>query len=217
MRGNESLTGEEQFNCRVNFYLLNRIWKWEYGHRKSVTDLYDLLNIDKNWYSRIQKGGITERRTLNNKWNNNIKILGDSLKDYMLGKKMVECSAGGKRIEKRDWEDLFDYIDDEGGARKEAKRVRWADINSDLEKVMRIRKSDLNTPIGKMYYFCKNLRSVDDDPLTYSRILDLERELSGLRASDWKKAPVEVQKHVRDLLSKQYEIVDTIIKYDNLA
>lgn len=94
------------FNRRVNYLIIERLWKYK---KKDIEDLYALLKINKNMYTRIRKASAYSVVNLEKLWNqkeSGLKKLGLS-KEIMTGEKMIEIEG----IKRKHWKEYWENRD----------------------------------------------------------------------------------------------------------
>lgn len=207
---------ERRFNRRVNFYLMNRIWKYIHGKKgKEVSCLYEQIGITDNLFSKIIRDIDYSTQKLDQKWDRYTSVMGEGLEDYMKGYKLIPLDG----IAKEDWEEYLEarYAEQQGAVMTEAKRERnMREFNDKLKAVINGLSGETNQPVDLLYYFCKYERAKTVQRPPYYRVEELENILSGLSFSQWESAPDNLFERVFPLLKKQFELAVTIKNYNLL-
>lgn len=210
----EQLSSEEiLFNRQVNYMTIERVWKI-IQKDKGISELYELLGLNQNVYSRIRQADEYNYVDLESRWGyktSRLQVIGLS-KEIMIGLKMIEIPD----IEKSDWEDYIGirYEEEHNKSRSSDMAYYNRKINSALEKIKadKLDKSD----IGKLVYFCTYLEKSDDGVVTDKEMYDLKNCLSVITNEKMKQCKSELRIEVFSMLEDIYNRMDIIIKYDAL-
>lgn len=204
---------ERRFNRRVNFYLMNRIWKYIHGKKgKEISFLYEQIGLTDNLFSKIIRDVDYSTKKLDQKWGKYTSIMGDGLEDYMKGYQLIPVDG----ITKEDWEKYLEarYAEQNGTPLEQTERNKiMGELNDKLKAVINGLSGETNQPIDLLYYFCKYERAKAIQRPPYYRLEELENILSGLSFSQWESAPDNLFERVFPMLKKQYELAATIKNY----
>lgn len=198
------------FNRQVNYLIIEKLWKYKH---KNIDDLYTLLGINANIYSRIRKPNEYNTVNLENYWNrkeNRLNKLGLS-EEIMTGKKMMEING----IKKEDWEEYLQY---RYGEKKEKNRNSQM-VSFDRKIKEAFGKLSVNESIkgdiDRLYFFVTYDRPVDSG----TRDIEMQDLLTSLNRIDIQKVKVcdkELREEVRNKLKEWYEQVNVVVQYSNL-
>lgn len=226
----EKPSTEVLFNRQVNYMIIEKMWK--YIHKKEdIQNLYELLDIDKNAYSRIRNADTFQGVDLEKRWNkkdSRISATGLS-KEIMTGKDMIEIEG----VTREEWKQYLDYRYDE--SKKVKRHSADSNYSDDEKRKISIRTSSmqyfnkkLNTvfenltankrdkrDIAKLYYFFKYGRSVDLD-MPDREMVDLKDSLNQVDVEKMKLCDMELKKEVYALLKEKYEQLRIIVEYNSL-
>lgn len=200
---------EIQFNRQVNYLIIEKLWKYKH---KNIDDLYTLLGINANIYSRIRKPNEYNTVNLEKYWKekSGLKKLGLS-EEIMTGKKMMEIND----IKREEWAEYLKY---RYGEKKEKNRNSQM-VSFDRKIKEAFGKLSVNEPIkgeiDKLYYFVTYDRPFD----LGTRDIEMKDLLTSLNRIDIQKVKVcdkKLREEVCELLKERYEQVNAVIQYNNL-
>lgn len=210
----KEVSAEMLFNRQVNYCIIEKLWEL---HNKGVdkTELYKLLGISDNVYSRIRKADSYYIVDLERYWDRkdcNLKVLGLS-KEVMTGMAMIEIAGIGKS----DWEEYFNvrYGEEKNSSYRNSIMLN---MNRKLKKAFNGLRVDKNckSEIGKLLYYCVHGRAVDLD-IEDIEIRDLIDCLKNVTTEKMKVCDITLRKEVYDLLLEKAKQLEIIINYDNLT
>lgn len=216
MRGEkQSISKEVLFNRQVNYLLINKLWKF-LNPKKEVYELYNMLGIKPNYYSRILTADTYSIPNLDTKWKENsingLHVLGLP-KAYMVGNKMI----GIKGIDVEEWEEYIKarYNKD----KNQNSSWRMDDFNKKLTKVFeKLEDKGLNgtsqVPIDMLYYFFKT-RTKGGGQSKDIEIVNLKKSLTMIQAAHWKACDETLLHEVVTKLRIQLEVAEVIEKYNS--
>lgn len=210
----EQLSSEEiLFNRQVNYMTIERVWKI-IQKDKGISELYELLGLNQNVYSRIRQADEYNYVDLESRWGyktSRLQVIGLS-KEIMIGLKMIEIPD----IEKRDWEE---YIDTRYGLGSETNRnsnmaYYNRKINNAIKKIEadKMDKSD----IGKLVYFCTYLTKSDNKAMPDKEMNDLKNSLECVTIEKIKQCNAELREEVLSMMEDIYNKMSIIVKYSKL-
>ena len=201
------------FNRQVNYMIIEKLWKYMHPH-EDIQNLYELLDINKNAYSRIRKADEYQGVDLVKRWNRKdspISSMGLS-KEIMTGQVMME-------IDGIKWEDWDKYIRYRYAKKKEDyERISYMQnfnkkLNEVFKKLTANRRS--HRDINKLYYFFTYGKSVDVD-IDDIDMLDLKDSLNHVNVEKMKICDMALKKEVCRLLKEKYEQLSIIVSYQEL-
>lgn len=209
----EKISAEVLFNRQVNYMIIEKMWRY-LNKEDEIQELYDLLDINKNAYSRIRKAETFQYVDLDKRWdkrNSTISSMGLS-KEIMTGKEMMKIEG----ITKEDWEKYIHYRYKD----KKKTALRASDMQTFNRKLNAVFASlTVNSKdrrdVSKLYYFFKYRRSVDAD-MPDREMADLKDSLTRVDIGNMKACDMELRKEVYELLKEKYEQLHIIIQYSNL-
>lgn len=201
------------FNRQVNYMTIERVWKIKQKD-KGISELYELLGLNQNVYSRIRQADEYNYVDLESRWGyktSRLQVIGLS-KEIMIGLKMIEIPD----IEKRDWEE---YIDTRYGLGSETNRnsnmaYYNRKINNAIKKIEadKMDKSD----IGKLVYFCTYLTKSDNKAMPDKEMNDLKSSLECVTIEKIKQCNAELREEVLSMMEDIYNKISIIVKYSKL-
>lgn len=213
----ESIPENVLFNRQVNYLLISKLWKF-LNPRTAVSQLYNMLGIKPNYYSRIITADTYNIPNLDTKWKENspngLHVLGLP-KEYMVGNKMIEIEG----IDVGDWEDYISARYD-----KENKQQRtWVmdDFNKKLIKAFKkLDYGGLNgtsrNPIDMLYYFFKT-NTKGGGQSKDIEIVNLKKSLKMVQTAHWKECDRKLLQQVIEIMRNQLEIAEVIEKYNSYS
>lgn len=217
----EPSDAEKRFNSQVNYIIIEKLWKYMHPH-EDIQNLYELLDINKNAYSRIRTAKEYQRVNLENRWNRKnspISSMGLS-KEIMTGQVMMEIDG----IKWEEWDKYIRYRyeekeeEDKKGKEDKKKRIRYMqNFNRKLHEVFReltINKSD-KRDIAKLFYFFTYGRAVNAD-IDDIEMLELKDSLNNVNVEKMKICDMELKKEVCRLLREKYKQLNIIVGYQEL-
>ena len=186
----EPSKADKRFNSQVNYIIIEKLWKYMHPH-EDIQNLYELLDINKNAYSRIRTAKEYQCVNLENRWNRKnspISLMGLS-KEIMTGQVMMEIDG-----------------------------IRYMqNFNRKLHEVFReltINKSD-KRDIAKLFYFFTYGRAVNAD-IDDIEMLELKDSLNNVNVEKMKICDMELKKEVCRLLREKYKQLNIIVGYQEL-
>lgn len=198
------------FNRQVNYLIIEKLWKYKH---KNIDDLYTLLGINANIYSRIRKPNEYNTVNLENYWKrkeSGLKKLGLS-EEIMTGKKMIEIND----IKKEEWEE---YLKCRYGEKTEIGRnSNMASFDRKIKNAfgkLSVNES-VKEDIDRLYFFVTYDRPVDLG-IRDSEMRDLVTSLKRINIQKIKVCDSELREEVCGLLKERYEQVNAVIQYNNL-
>lgn len=211
--GKEKINAEVLFNRQVNYMIIEKMWK--YIHKdEDIQKLYDMLDINKNAYSRIRRADTLQGVDLEKRWNkknSRIKATGLS-KEIMTGKEMIEIEG----ITRDDWVEYIDYRydnEDKSSIRTSSMQSFNRKLNMVFETLAATKKDTRD--IAKLYYFFTYGRSVALD-MPDKEMVDLKDSLNHVNVEKMKLCDMKLKKEVYELLKEKYEQLHIIIQYSRL-
>lgn len=211
----QSISKEVLFNRQVNYLLINKLWKF-LNPQKEISELYNMLGIKPNYYSRIITADTYNIPNLDTKWKENsingLHVLGLP-KAYMVGNKMIELQG----IDLADWEDYISARYDKDNKQ----RSSWAmdDFNKKLIKAFKeLENRGLNgtsqVPIDMLYYFFKT-KTKGGGQSKDIEIVNLKKSLTMIQVAHWKACDETLLHEVVTKLRSQLEVAEVIEKYNS--
>jgi len=207
------------FNCQVNYYIINGIWKYVQrqaggNNQPGVKDLYKKIGLT----GRIYSGILTEKNiNLERKWNS-LKVM-NVPKEYMMGEKMIPL----KGIEEKEWRTYFEYKDkkhrgEKLPAEEEMERQgKMRNFRAIFNASIRTLTGETEEPADLIYFYCKENRPKTMKVSIEVKAKKLIELLNELTAPDWVKCSDEIRKEVLGHLKKQYEMVKIIEQYNKIT
>lgn len=200
---------------QINFLFINKMWK-SVNPQREIKELYDMLGVTRNYYSRVMSGDTYNIPDLTRKWNENGKsglhVLGLP-KEYMMGEKVIEMDY----ININNWKK---YLAVRNDTKNKDHEYILAEFNSLFRKeINALKRVGLNPnsekTIDMLYYFVvtgdkggKNAQDVVIRNLIFT--------LENIPLLRWKECDNELRKNAIDKLKKQLHIATTIQDYENL-
>lgn len=209
----EPSEADKRFNSQVNYIIIEKLWKYMHPH-EDIQNLYELLDINKNAYSRIRTAKEYQRVNLENRWNRKnspISSMGLS-KEIMTGQAMMEIDG----ITSEDWEEYIGYRyaeKKEDYERSSSMQNFNKKLNEVFKKLTANRRN--HRDINKLYYFFTHGKSVDAD-IDDIDMLDLKDSLNHVNVEKMKLCDMALKKEVCRLLKEKYEQLSTIVSYQEL-
>ncbi len=209
----EKPSTEVLFNRQVNYMIIEKMWKYIHKN-ENIQNLYELLDIDKNAYSRIRRADTFRGVDLEKRWNKkNSPISATGLsKEIMTGKDMIEIEG----ITREEWKQYLDFRYDEND-KSSFRTSSMQSFNRKLNMVfenLTANKRD-KRDIAKLYYFFTYGRAVDLD-MPDREMVDLKDSLNHVDVEKMKLCDMELKKEVYALLKEKYEQLRIIIEYSSL-
>lgn len=209
----EKITNEVLFNRQVNYLIIEKMWEF-LNRDKDKKELYNLLNINKNMYSRIRKADTYNCVNLDSRWdckNSHLRKVGLS-REIMTGLEMIEIEG----ITKADWEEYIKLRYDEPDESSYRTSVMQI-MNRKLKETFAGLEADKKDKrdIGKLFYFFKYGRAVTLD-MPDAEMVDLRDSLNHVGIDNMKVCDKALRKEVYDILKEKYRQLDIIIKYEEL-
>ncbi len=213
------ITKDILFNRQVNYFIIEKMWKY-LNKDKDKQELYDLLDINKNMYTRIRTADTYNTVNLEGRWerkNSPLQKLGLS-KEIMTGLEMIEIEG----IAKSEWEeyiryryvDTADTLDDkEVGRRTSAMQLLNRKLNETFVGLVADKRDKRD--IGKLFYFFTYGRAVTLD-MPDAEMVDLRNSLKHVNIENMKVCDKDLRKEVYESLREKYRQLDIIIKYEAL-
>lgn len=213
------ITKDVLFNRQVNYFIIEKIWKY-LNKDKDKQELYDLLDINKNMYTRIRTADTYNTVNLEGRWehkNSPLQKLGLS-KEIMTGLEMIEIEG----IAKSEWEEYIRYryvdkadtLDDkEVGRRTSAMQLLNRKLNETFAGLVADKRDKRD--IGKLFYFFTYGRAVTLD-MPDAEMVDLRNSLKHVNIENMKVCDEDLRKEVYESLREKYRQLDIIIKYEAL-
>ena len=207
------ISKEVLFNRQVNYILIEKMWEYHYkGIDKQ--EMYDLLDINKNTYTRIRTADDYSYVDLEKKWEKEksaLKRLGLS-KEIMIGLQVIETED----ITLEDWKTYLDYryINTEPSG----KRInKMSDFNKRLKKMFDNLRVDKKTTkdIEKLHYFMVHGRAVKLD-IPDAEMIDLRDSLKNVTIEKIKVCDKDLRKEIYEALKRKCKQINTIINYEDL-
>lgn len=204
---------EVLFNRQVNYLIIEKFWEY---HNKGADkkEFYELLDINKNAYTRIRTADDYNYVDLEKKWEkkeSRLRKLGLS-KEIMTGLKRIETDG----ISLKDWKEYIHYRYED---KKESERRINAmqTLNRNLKKLFDGLEVDKKTTddIGKLYYFIIYGRAVILD-IPDAEMTDLMDSLEKVTVEKMKVCDKELRQKVYEVLEKKYEQLRIITDYEKL-
>lgn len=221
----EDIKAEVLFNRQVNYLIIEKMWEY-LNEDKEKQELYSLLKLNKNAYSRIRKADIYDTVDLDKRWetkNSALRKIGLS-KEIMTGKEMIQVDG----ITEKDWKEYIklrypseESNDSTGKSSPTGKSSRASDLRSMNKKLKEIfvgleaGKKD-KRDIDKLFYFFKYGRALTPD-MHDEEMLDLRDSLQHVSLDKMKMCDKALRKEVFEMLQKKYEQLYIIVKYDSLS
>ncbi len=204
---------EVLFNRQVNYLIIEKLWKY---NGKSIYELYNLLGITQNTYSRIRTADQYHKVNLDKEWDkkgSGLQKLGLS-KEIMTGKKMIEIDG----IEKKDWEEYWQCRnmkkeDDKANVKSNNMAYFMEKLRKALKKLSM--KETIREDIDRLYYFVIHGRPVDQG-VRDIEMQDLKTSLNRIDIQKIKVCNNELREEICKLLKERYDQVNTVIQYYNL-
>lgn len=209
----EKLPQEILFNRQVNYLIIEKMW--EYMNKgKDKQELYNLLGLNKNVYSRIRKADNYNIVNLEKRWenkNSKLRNLGLS-KEIMTGRERIEVDG----ITEEDWRNYLKYRYED----KEMDSYRTSamqEVNKKLKEAFARLQADKKDKrdIGKLFYYFKYGRAVTLD-VQDAEMIDLRDSLNHVSFENMKECDRALQKEVYDILKEKFRQLDIIIQYEQL-
>lgn len=209
----EKLSKEILFNRQVNYLIIEKMW--EYLNRgKDKQELYKLLGLNKNIYSRIRTADTYNCVNLEKRWeskNSKLRKVGLS-KEIMTGQEQVEVEG----IVQVEWEEYlrFRYVDIEPSSYRTSVMQL---MNKKLKEIFAGLEADKKDKrdIGKLFYFFKYGRAVTLD-MPDAEMVDLRDSLNHVSIENMKVCDRTLRKEVYDILEEKLKQLDIIIQYEQL-
>lgn len=207
------ISEEILFNRQINYLLIEKMWEY---HNKGVDkqDLYELLDIDKNSYSRIRTADTYNCVDLERRWekkNSKLRKLGLS-KEIMTGINPIKTGS----ITLADWREYINYryVDTEQSAKRTSAMQMF---NRNLKTLFDGLEIDKKTTsdIEILYYFIIYGRAVVLD-IPDAEMVDLRDSLKNVTIEKMKVCDKELRKEVYKALKEKYRQLDIIINYEKL-
>lgn len=207
------ITDEVLFNRQVNYLIIEKFWEY---HNKGADkqELYELLGIKKNDYSRIRTANTYNCVNLEKRWekkDSGLRKVGLS-KEIMTGLKLIETEG----ISLQEWKDYINYryVD-----KKESDKRTTAmqTLNRNLKKLFDGLEVDKKTTndIGKLYYFIIYGRAVELD-IPDAEMIDLMDSLEKVTIEKMKVCDKELRQKVYETLNKKCKQLGVIVNYEKL-
>lgn len=209
----EKISADVLFNRRVNYIVIEKMWEY-LNKGKDKQGLYDLLDINKNAYSRIRMADSYNCVNLDKRWEaekSALRKIGLS-KEIMTGLELIQVGE----ITQEEWKRYIDSRykiagqDNYRTSIMQAMNGKLKDVFSRLEANKRD-KSD----IGKLYYFFIYGRAVTLD-MPDAEMVDLRDSLMHVSVEKMKICDKDLRKEIYERLREAYKQLDIIIKYDEL-
>ena len=183
------ISSQERFNRQVNYTIIKSLWKYMHPQDK-IEELYQELNITRNYMSRIVTGNTYNTPDLNRKWQSRtndgagLYVLGLP-KPYMLGEEMIPISG----LEVSDWQSFFRY------RYKEPKKVEGFSVKQNFNKKLYKEFATLraggprvtsNEPIDLLYYYVVMGHANLEQDRTDLEIKELVQAMGQVKPRHWK-------------------------------
>ena len=213
-RVKEKLPQEILFNRQVNYIIIEKMW--EYMNKgKDKQELYNLLDLNKNVYSRIRKADNYNCVNLEKRWENkNSKLRNIGLsKEIMTGQNQIKVDG----IKEEDWENYLKYRYGDKGM-DNYRTSAMQQVNKKLKEAFARLQADKKDKrdIGKLFYYFKYGRAVTLD-VQDVEMIDLRDSLNHVSLENMKECDRALQKEVYDILKEKFRQLDIIIQYEQLG
>lgn len=207
------LPKEVLFNRQVNYLIIEKMWEY-LNKDKDKQELYKLVGINKNVYSRIRTADTYNCVNLENRWeskNSKLRKLGLS-KEIMTGQKQIEVEG----ITQAEWEEYlrFRYVDVEPSSYRTSVMQL---TNKKLKETFAGLEADKKDKrdIGKLFYFFKYGRAVTLD-MPDAEMVDLRDSLNHVSVENMKVCDKALRQEVYDILKEKFRQLDIIMQYEQL-
>ena len=207
------ISEEVLFNRQVNYILIEKLWEY---HNKNIDKqkLYEMLDINKNAYSRIRIADDYNLVDLEKQWekkNSVIRKIGLS-KEIMIGLERIETD----KVSADDWRTYIDYR----YINKDPSPLRTKEMQKFNRKLKTlfdglVINKRTESDIGKLYYFIVYGRAITLE-MPDAEMVDLKDSLKNVTVEKMKMCDKELRKEVFEILKNKYKQMNTIINYENL-
>lgn len=211
----KEIADEVWFNRQVNYLIIEKMWEY-LNKGKDKQKLYDLLDINKNTYTRIRTADDYNKVDLEGRWerkNSPLRKLGLS-KEIMTGLEMIEIEG----ITKSDWKEYLDLRYKSKNKADYSRKSNMQTMNRKLKETFAGIEPDKKDKrdIGKLFYFFKYGRAVTLD-MPDAEMVDLRDSLNHISIEKMKICDKALRKEVYNLLREKYRQLDIIMKYESLT
>lgn len=213
------ITSQERFCRQVNYTIIKSLWKYMHPQNK-IEELYQKLNVTRNYMSRIVTGNTYNTPDLNRKWQSRtndgvgLHVLGLS-KPYMLGEKMITIDG----VELSDWQKFIKH------KYEESKGITNANIRSDFYKKLHISFGSLRAggvrqtsdrAIDILYYYMVNGHAKSEQDTKDLQIKELLQAMKQVRAHHWKSCEDSLLEESIENLKNQLNMARAVSDYKNM-
>ncbi|HBI62813.1 MAG TPA: hypothetical protein DDY31_16670 [Lachnospiraceae bacterium] len=213
------ISSQERFNRQVNYTIIKSLWKYMRPKDK-IEELYQELNITRNYMSTIVTGNTYNTPDLNRKWQSRtndgvgLHVLGLP-KPYMLGEEMISING----LELSDWQNFFKYRYDE------PKKADGFYIRQDFYKKLHRAFAALraggprvtsNEPIDLLYYYIVTKHANLEQDRTDLEIKELVQAMDQIKARHWKECKDSLLKKSIEELERQLKMARAVFEYKKM-
>ncbi len=210
------ISSQERFNRQVNYTIIKSLWKYMHPQDK-IEELYQELNITRNYMSRIVTGNTYNTPDLNRKWQSRtndgagLYVLGLP-KPYMLGEEMIPISG----LEVSDWQSFFRY------RYKEPKKVEGFSVKQNFNKKLYKAFATLraggprvtsNEPIDLLYYYVVMGHANLEQDRTDLEIKELVQAMGQVKPRHWKECEDSLLRKSILELESQLKMARAVFEY----
>lgn len=210
----KDIAEEVLFNRQVNYLIIEKMWMY-LNKGEDKQKLYELLDINKNMYTRIRTADVYNKVDLEGRWerkNSPLRKLGLS-KEIMIGLEMIEIEG----ITKSDWEKYIRLRYESDDKEDYSRKSNLQSMNRKLKDTFAGLEADKKDKrdIGKLFYFFKYGRAVTLD-MPDAEMVDLRDSLKHVNIENMKVCDKDLRKEVYESLKEKYRQLDIILKYEAL-
>lgn len=215
------ITSQERFYRQVNYTIIKSLWKYVHPQNK-IEELYQKLNVTRNYMSRIVTGNTYNTPDLNRKWQSRtndgagLYVLGLP-KPYMLGEEMITIDG----VKQSDWEEFIkNKYEKVGGTKDEREIARYKfykklHMSFDSLRAGGVRQTS-DRAIDILYYYMVNGHAKSEQDTKDLQIKELLQAMKQVRAHHWKSCEDSLLEESIENLKNQLNMARAVSDYKNM-